>query len=149
MVVTAAAISLVAFYVVSMIGAAMLAIVGGYAEYQIFDRYRASRLKLSMEEYWDQWQRYLKDIEDHRNSYISNFVDLYLFIHRLWIAVAIVSFSALVFCDLAIWLPLLGFAFAIGGFLVAAHYHQGLAEFRNQRFAKATSNEKDEPDEAA
>lgn len=132
-----------ALYLVSVFLGTVLSILGGYAEIQLLDRFRANRKGVPTEEYWNQWYRYVEKLEEQKsdNSYISGAADLLLFQLRCFVACLLLAFLNLALGMIAAWprgMLSLQIGWVVAGLLLllsAWRYHAELASMRQRRFA--------------
>lgn len=132
-----------ALYLASIFLGTVVAILGGYAEIHILDRFRINRKGVPTEEYWNQWYRYVEKLEERKsdNSYISGAADLLLFQLRCFVACLLLAVLNLTLGLRGGWpsgMLLMQATWLIGGTLSLAsawRYHSELASMRQRRFA--------------
>ena len=138
------AVTVLLIYLASVFLGVALTVIGGYLESWLLDKLTPRRLKISQDDYDDQWRRYVDflETEGSKNSLASDFVDFFLFQLRSSVALLFLLVLALGLAWCEKWpQPLL----LASGILVVclipmsistAHYHFVLGDFRKRRFGE-------------
>jgi hypothetical protein len=135
------AVVVIVVYIFAMFFGLLLAVITGYVEQIVLDKWQARRLGLSKDEYQRQWQVYLDTLEKAHNSYITRQVTAFFFQARTAFALLLL---ALALCfdlwffssSFFVWVVLVvSTLLALFLLKAAKDDHFGLAEFRNRRFA--------------
>jgi hypothetical protein len=132
-----AAIVLLLGYVTSLFLGAVVAVLMGYVEYGLLDRFAAKDLKLTSQEYFDEWNRYVDHLDDKTNPYVSRVVESFMFEFRTGMALLICGLVLLIFTPVSYGWSVVTILASILLLRAGIDDHCNLAEFRHRRFSSS------------
>ena len=119
----------IAAVVSTLLGHVVAAIVHAI-ESIVFDKFRAWRMKVSLEEFASHWERYIDWLSDGSNSYVSRTARRLWFESRMAFALAILGATLLWWRHSEWWMTVGVFAAAGVLLVLALRTHRILAEWR-------------------
>ena len=140
LVATLLAIAILLTYALAIFLGTIVAILAGFFEYHVLDRYQAVALNIPYAEYWKHWERYLEHLETAENPYISGVVEVFQFALRstlgtlalFFVLFTLPRFSWRIYVPVALFAAFLAWT--------SVHTHRTLARYRRGRFSAPDSD---------